>query len=215
VSSLQYIAPAQIVPCPHLKVEEFELRPPDSDDWDAEPPTFPNALQVCTYDGQCRYQTFCCPQAWHSWDAQVLCAGYSVIYTGGDQTEIKLTVEPEIGQWWNTPPLHPSPEADRAEQLALIAGILLTPKLREEFPKNVRSWGYAGAVAYLGRALIGARTPQHIYHWPEAKVVRGAVLFWHVGRGSMQTPDETIPIADFIHQFLPEPPPEAEQLAMF
>jgi hypothetical protein len=37
----------------------------------------------------------------------------------------------------------------------------------------------------------------------------------HVGRGSMQTPDETIPIADFIHQFLPEPAPEAEQLAMF
>ena len=87
MSSLQYIAPAQIVPCPFLKVEEFELRPPDSDDWDAEPPTFPNALQVCTYDGLCRYQTFCCPQAWHSWDAQVLCAGYSVIYTGGDQTD--------------------------------------------------------------------------------------------------------------------------------
>jgi len=201
--------------CACLTVEEFELRPPDSDDWDNEPPTFPNALPICTHTEPCRYQTFCCPQPWHSWPAQVICAGYEVAYNGAG-SEIKLTVEPLLGAWWPAMlPFHPSPEATRDEQLALIAGILLTAKLKDAFQQNVRRWSYAGAVAYLARELIGARTPSHIYHWPEAKVGRGAVLFWHVGRSSMQTPDETIPIVDFIHQFLPEPPPEAEQLAMF
>ena len=216
LSKLDYIAPEHIVPCPFLKVEEFELRPPDSDDWDNKPPTFPNALPVCTHTEACRYQTFCCPQAWHSWDAQVICAGFEVAYAGGDATEKKHTVEPVEEAWWpSVSPLHPSPEADRDEQLALLAGLVLTPKLRDAFQQNVRKWGYDGAVAYLARELIGARTPQHIYHWPEARVVRGAVLFLRVGSGSMQRPDETIPILDFIHQFLPEPPPDAEQLTMF
>jgi hypothetical protein len=212
--NLKYSAPEHIRPCPHLKVEEFELRSPDSDDVDAEMPVFPNALAICTHTEPCRYQTFCCPQAWHSWDPQTTCAGYEVAYTGG-QTEIMLTVQPEVDSWWKVPPLHPSPEATRDEQLELLAGLLITAPLAAAFFANVRKWGYAGAVAYLARELIGKRTPGHIYHWPEARVTRGAVQFWHVGRGSMQAPDETIPIADFIHQFLPEPPPDAEQLTMF
>lgn len=215
---IQYIAPEHIVPCPCLSVQAFELRAPDSDDLDEEIPVFPNALPVCTHTAPCRYQTFCLPQNWHPWQPQTICGGFEVTYLVAESavTEKKHTVEPVEEAWWpNVSPLHPSPEADRDEQLALLAGILLPPKVREAFWQNVRRWSYDGAVAYLARELIGAKTPSQIYHWPEAKVVRGAVLFLYVGSGSMQRPDETIPIQEFIHQFLPEPPPEAEQLAMF
>ncbi len=213
---LKYTPPAQIAPCPFLEVREFELRPPDADDWEEENPTFPNALPVCTSGQPCRYATYCCPQPWHTWDTQTICCGFIVAYAGGDTIELRLTVEPEVGVWWpHVAPLQIQPEATRDEQLALISAILITPALREEFPKNVKKWSYAGAVAYLGRQLIGAHTPQHIWHWPEARVGRGGVAFWYVGRNSPAAPDEIISIGEFIQHVLPEPPPEAEQLALF
>src|SRR6266540_2710067 len=115
---LKYTPPAQIAPCPFLEVREFELRPPDADDWEEENPTFPNALPVCTAGQPCRYATYCCPQPWHTWDTQTICCGFIVAYAGGDTIELSLTIEPEVGAWWPyVAPLQIQPEATRDEQL--------------------------------------------------------------------------------------------------
>jgi len=211
---MEYKPPSQLSPCPFLAVREFELRAPDSDDLEEEIPVFPNALPICTAEQACCYQTMCFPQAWHPWDPQWVCCGFSVVYTGkGD--ELAWTVEPDLGGWWpGRSPLQPQPEPTFDEQLELIASQMITAEIRAEFPTWCRRWGYAGATAYVARQIANKRIGER-WHWPEARSHKGTIEIWRVGHNYPAKPDATMPLIDFVKRFLMEPPPDGEQLRMF
>jgi len=208
---MRFIASTQPI-CKFLDVRPFELRAPDYDDIDVEPPTFPNALAVCRCKEPCRYEVVTSPQPWHPWDPQWTCAGWHVVYA--DQERTAWTVEQ--GLWWpNDPPLRPVPPPTEDEQLELLRHWFLPPQHRETFRQSETAWGYDGAVKYLAKLLAHKRTPTYSLHFPEAIAHRSMLRIWFIGHNSPGHPDREIPLDDFIRETLPPAPPAGEQLRLF